>query len=81
VFKETLGGKNALIRTTVRYADESCQAVSSDSNIVFKSGTLSPSLTRGSHHIVTRSERDEIINLQPKGSKAKTQVIGVEFDR
>ncbi len=26
---------------------------------------------RGSHHIFTRSDVDEILNLQPKGSKAK----------
>ena len=27
--------------------------------------------THGSHHIFTRAEVEEILNLQPKGSKAK----------
>ena len=26
---------------------------------------------RGSHHIFTRADEEEIVNLQPKGSKAK----------
>lgn len=35
---------------------------------------------RGSHHIFTRENVDEILNLQPKGSKAKPyQVKQVRF--
>ena len=31
--------------------------------------------TRGSHHIFTREGIEEIINLQPKGSKAKAYQV------
>lgn len=30
---------------------------------------------RGSHHIFTKDEVEEILNLQPKGSKAKTYQV------
>jgi predicted RNA binding protein YcfA (HicA-like mRNA interferase family) len=30
---------------------------------------------RGSHHIYTRSDVEEILNLQPKGSKAKAYQV------
>jgi HicA toxin of bacterial toxin-antitoxin, len=31
--------------------------------------------TRGSHHIFTRSNVEEIINLQPRGAKAKAYQV------